>query len=79
MHDPISFSAQCPTCKEEVGQGPRDPDEIRKLLRENCLCFYCELCDLEWVPSSHELANVERLLPNPSCGRTNLQPALTNS
>ena len=65
MQDPISFAAQCPTCKEEAGQGPRDPDDIRRLLRENCLSFYCDSCDLEWEPSHQELANVERLLAGP--------------
>ena len=34
MQDPITFAAQCPNCKNEVTQGPRDPVEIRKLLNE---------------------------------------------
>jgi hypothetical protein len=62
MQDAISFSALCPTCKNEVKQGPRDPGEIRRLLREDCLTFYCELCDLEWEPSHQESANVEYIL-----------------
>ena len=65
MRDPVSFAAQCPTCKNEVSQGPRDPDEIRRLLKEDCVSFYCELCDLEWEPSLRELANVEQLLCEP--------------
>lgn len=63
MQDAISFSAQCPTCKNEVSQGPRDADETRRLLREDSLSFYCEFCDLEWAPSHQELASVESLLP----------------
>jgi hypothetical protein len=63
MSDQIRFSARCPTCKNEVGQCPHEPDETRRLLRESCLSFYCDLCDLEWVPSSEELKNVELLLP----------------
>jgi hypothetical protein len=59
MQDRVSFFARCPTCKNEVSQGPRDPDEIKRLLKENCLSFYCELCDLEWDPSQWELARVE--------------------
>lgn len=62
MSDQISFSAQCPNCKNEISQGPRDPDEMRRLLREDSLSFYCELCDLEWEPSHQELTNVESLL-----------------
>ena len=62
MQDPITFSAQCPTCKNEISQGPRDPDEMRRLIREDSLSFYCELCDLEWEPSHQELTNVECLL-----------------
>ncbi len=61
----ISFAAQCPHCKNEVSQGPRDPGEIRRLLQEDCLSFYCELCDREWEPSFQELANVELLLAEP--------------
>ena len=68
MQDAISFAAQCPNCKNEVSQGPRDPVEIRRLLREDCLSFYCELCDLEWEPSHRELANVEQLLFEPVMG-----------
>jgi hypothetical protein len=49
-------------CKNEISQGPRDPDEVRRLLREDSLSFYCELCDLEWEPSHQELTNVESLL-----------------
>jgi len=63
MEDHISFTARCPTCKEEASQGPRDPDAIRRLLRENGLSFYCDSCDHEWEPSHQELANVELLLP----------------
>jgi hypothetical protein len=58
-------SAQCPTCKNEVDQGPLEPDEIRRLLRQDSLSFYCGLCDHAWTPSSQELANVECLLLNP--------------
>jgi hypothetical protein len=65
MQDAISFSALCPTCKNEVKQGPRDPGEIRRLLSEDCLSFYCELSDLEWEPSHQELANVEQILACP--------------
>ena len=61
MH--VNFSARCPTCKNEVDQGHREPGVITRLLREDCLSFYCELCDLEWEPSLRELANVEQLLP----------------
>jgi hypothetical protein len=32
------------------------------LLRENHLSFHCDLCAIEWVPSSRELANVELLV-----------------
>ena len=62
MDDLISFSAQCPACKSEVRQRLRAPDEIRRLLREDFLSFYCERCDLEWEPSHQELAGVESLL-----------------
>jgi hypothetical protein len=62
MQDPVSFAARCPSCKNEVSQGSRDPDEIRQLLREDRLNFYCGSCDHEWEPSNQELANVERLL-----------------
>jgi hypothetical protein len=62
LKDPITFSAQCPTCKNEINQGPRDPDEMRRLVREDSLSFYCELCDLEWEPNHQELTNVECLL-----------------
>jgi hypothetical protein len=65
MNDQITFSAQCPTCKNEVDQGPLEPDEIRRLLRQDSLSFYCGLCDHAWTPSSQELANVECLLLNP--------------
>jgi len=65
MQDQVSFAAQCPTCKGEVSQGSRDPDEIRRLLREDRLSFYCDLCDHEWEPSHQESANVESLLPGP--------------
>jgi len=63
MDDLISFSAQCPVCKNEMRQVRREPDEIRRLLQEDCLSFYCEVCDLEWEPSHQELAGVESLLP----------------
>lgn len=66
MQDAISFAAQCPSCKNEVSQGPRDPDDIKRLLKEDCLTFYCELCDLEWEPTLKELANLECLLPEPT-------------
>jgi len=62
MQYSVCFSAQCPTCKNEVSQGPRNPDEIRRLIKEDRLSFYCELCDLEWEPSYQELANVEQFL-----------------
>jgi hypothetical protein len=62
MHEAVNFCAQCPFCKNEAAQGPRDRNEIRGLLTENSLRFYCGLCEIEWVPSSQELANVERLL-----------------
>ncbi len=65
MQNSVCFAAQCPTCKNEVSQGPRNPDEIRRLVKEDCLSFYCELCDLEWEPSYQELANVEQLLTEP--------------
>jgi len=65
MQDSVSFAAQCPVCKNEISQGPRDPVDIKRLLREDCLSFYCELCDLEWEPSVRELANIEQLLTNP--------------
>lgn len=65
MQYSVRFAAQCPNCKNEVSQGPRDPAEIRRLLREDCLSFYCELCDREWEPSLQELANVELLLAEP--------------
>ena len=65
MQDSVTFTAQCPSCKSEVSQGPRNPDDIKRLLREDCLSFYCELCDLEWEPSHRELANVEQLLVMP--------------
>ena len=63
MDDLVSFSAQCPACKNEVRQRPRQPDEIRRLLQEDCLSFYCEFCGLDWEPSPQELAGVEALLP----------------
>ncbi len=63
MDDSISFAARCPGCKNEVRQVLRAPDEIRRLLKENSLGFYCEVCDLEWEPSHKELAGVECLLP----------------
>ena len=66
MQYTISFAAQCPSCKNEVSQGPYDPDEIRRLVRDGRLSFYCELCDLEWEPSLRELANVESLLAEPA-------------
>jgi len=62
VFDPVSFAARCPTCMNEVRQGPRDENEIRRLLSEDCLYFYCDFCDCEWRPSYQELANVERLL-----------------
>jgi len=70
MRHLINFTAQCPNCKNEVTQGPRDPDEIERLIREDCLSFYCELCDLEWEPSFQELANVELLLATRYGNRT---------
>ena len=85
MQDAISFSALCPTCKNEVKQGPRDPGEIRRLLSEDCLSFYCELCDLEWEPSHQELANVEYILACPvnrvartTVGEARVQDDITN-
>ncbi len=65
MPNAVSFSAQCPTCHNEVSQDPQDRDEVKRLLREDQLHFYCELCDLEWEPSYQELANVEQLLAGP--------------
>ena len=62
MPDTVSFSAQCPTCQNDVSQGPRDRDEVRRLVREDQLRFYCDLCDHEWEPSHQELANVEYIL-----------------
>jgi hypothetical protein len=62
MQGSLGFSAQCPMCKNEITQGPFDPDEIRRLLKEDRLSFYCELCDLEWEPSHQELTDVECLL-----------------
>lgn len=59
MQGPLSFSAQCPTCKNEISQGPRDPDEMGRLLKEDSLSFYCELCDLEWGPNQQELTNLD--------------------
>ena len=56
------FSAQCPCCREEVSQGPRSAEQIRELLRENLLSFFCDTCGREWRPSHQELVNVERLL-----------------
>jgi len=58
----VTFSAQCPTCQNDVSQEPRDRDEVRRLLREDQLYFYCGLCDHEWTPSNQELANVEYML-----------------
>ena len=62
MPNAVSFSAQCPTCHNEVSQDPHDPDEVRRLLREDQLHFYCDLCDHEWEPSHQELANVEYII-----------------
>jgi len=67
----VKFSAQCPACKNEADQGRREPDEIRRLLRQDSLSFYCGLCDHEWEPSHQELANVELLLSQDS--RTGVQ------
>jgi hypothetical protein len=81
MRGPFTFSAQCPTCKNEISQGPRDPDEVRRLLKEDSLSFYCELCDLEWSPSQQELTNVESLLSlihevvDPRAERLKLDPS----
>ena len=66
MYGYVNFSAQCPTCKNEVNQGHLEPDEIRRLLRQDSLSFYCGLCDHEWDPSHQELANVELLLSQDS-------------
>jgi hypothetical protein len=41
-----------------AGKSCIDRDEIRKLLREDKLRFYRDLCDHEWEPSHQELANV---------------------
>ena len=62
MQEPVNIVAQCPTCKTEVSQGLRDPDEIRRGLTERYLYFYCERCDRQWEPSFRDLANVERSL-----------------
>jgi len=61
----LSLAAECPSCKNEVSQGARDPDAIRPLLIEDGPSFYCELCDRECEPSLQELANVETLLAEP--------------
>jgi hypothetical protein len=65
MCNPVAFSAQCPSCRNEVSQGPRESEDIKRLLANNCLYFYCPLCDREWPPSEQELVNVEHLLANP--------------
>lgn len=59
MNDPVTFCARCPVCKNEAVQGPRERSEIGRLLKDNHLCFHCDDCAIEWVPSSRELANVE--------------------
>jgi len=66
MEDPVNFCAQCPACKNEAAQG-HERQELGTLLKENRLAFYCDACDLEWVPTSQELANVEMLLRGSSC------------
>jgi hypothetical protein len=65
MPDPLSFSAQCPICQNELRQGPFDPDAMRILLREDQLIFYCSLCDHKWKASDQEEANVESMLSCP--------------
>ena len=62
MPNAVSFSALCPTCHNEVSQDPHDRDEVKRLLREDQLHFYCNLCDHEWEPSDQELANVEYIV-----------------
>ena len=62
MPDPLSFSVQCPKCRNEVSQLPGDQAEVSRLLMEDNLRFYCDLCDYEWEPSLEELANVEYIL-----------------
>jgi hypothetical protein len=62
MQDPVSFSARCPICKSDVSQGPRELDEIVRLLSENCLYFYCDVCDYEWKPSYQTFAAVKPIL-----------------
>jgi hypothetical protein len=66
MQDPVNFCARCPVCKNEAAQGPLERSEIGMLLKASHLSFHCDLCALEWVPSSRELANVELLLTDTS-------------
>ncbi len=62
MSDPVSFSVRCPKCRNDVTQVSGDRGEVSRLLMEDNLHFYCDLCDYEWEPSFEELANVEYIL-----------------
>ena len=66
MQDAIIFAAQRPTCRNELSQSPRDPDEISGHYKGRLPELLCELCDFEWESSHRELANVECLLAEPS-------------
>jgi hypothetical protein len=58
MSDRLEFDVVCPNNHNQTVTFTRE--EFEETLKSGALVFHCNTCDVDWPPSSEEIANLRK-------------------